>query len=199
MSYEYEDQCGSCINFKSMRSDDILFDGSYYTYGHCKELKYCYRPYSPKCSYYENKYGAHIITALTELLGLPEKDGTLDVFRSFRANVLEKDPAYKEMLEEYDIVGPQIAKCMVEDYKDGKDKEMIIGTYDHIMVPIANLIREDASIDRNTKEKNRLEGIRRYVEITKELMKYYNVELEVKENNPVKKLGTYGGVKNDKE
>ena len=190
MAYEYDNQCGSCIHFRDEYDDDLEFSGGKWDYGHCPELHELRRPYRDDiCGYYANKYGCHIVTALTELLGLSEKGGTLDVFRSFRANVLEKDPEYKEMLIKYDIVGPKIADEMKKDYSNGKDKEMIIGLYDHIMVPISGLIKENPIIDKNTKEKNKLEAIRRYIEITKELMKYYNVELEEKENNPVKKIG----------
>ena len=194
MAYEYEGQCGSCINLRDEYDDDLEFSGGKWDYGHCPKLRELRRPYRDDiCSHYINKYGCHIVTALTELLGLPEKDGILDVFRSFRANILEKDPEYKEMLKIYDVVGPKIAKEMKKDYSDGKDKEMIMETYDLIMVPIARLIKEDSSIDKNTKEKNKLEAIRRYTEITKELMKYYGIELEEKENTPVKKIGSIGG------
>lgn len=197
MAYDYEGQCGSCENLKSMESDYILFDGGYYTDGHCTELRTIRRPYFERCDYYyKNRYGCHIVTALTKLVGAPEKGGTLDVYRSFRANVLEKDSEYKEVLSQYDIVGPQIAKCLVEDYKDGKDKEMIIGLYDHIVCNIAKKMEDNPQLDKNTKEKNKLEAIKEYTEFTKSLMDYYGIKEisnNTKDNNCVKKLGTIGG------
>ena len=178
MGYKYEDQCGSCLNFKDMENDDILFSGGEYTYGHCIRLRDCYRPYSDKCSYYINKYGCHIVTAICELLDEPEKGSILEELRNFRANVLEKDPKYKKTLADYDIVGPQIADYIRED----EDKETAGHLFAFGVIPTVELVR-------NHKYD---EAVNTYKKMTKFLIDIYNIEgLEI-DRPKQKTLGTRG-------
>ena len=95
-------------------------------------------------------------------------------------------------MDEYDIVGPQIAKCIHDDYMETKNNEIANRIYDFFVLPTYYLIKS------NKKE----EAINKYSNIIKILMEHYGIErvTEVPEDydytkggHGVKKLGTYRG------
>jgi len=185
----YDNQCGSCVYFESNGDSK----------GYCSYIKSYYYPGDKICTHYsKGNSGCYITTIVCDLMGLKDNCGILETLRGFRNNVMQKDPKYKETLYEYDIVGPQIAKYLMEDYGKSEDKEEIIGLFNFFILPTVRYINE----------KNYPEAVDRYTKLTEALIDKYGIERVQEVPNDydytngghgVKKLGTYGGVKNDKE
>ncbi len=184
MSYKYCDyECGSCYWLRDMRNDSIMFDGPSNEKGHCIMQKNCYYPDDTTCSYYKSKdnyvpgSGCFITTIVCDMLGFDDKCNILETLRSFRNNVMQKDSNYKDILFEYDTVGPEIAKSIIDE----KDYELINGMLDFYILPTVNLIRD----------KKYNEAVSRYKNMTKALENYYGIPYE--EKTPVDYDYTCGG------
>ena len=99
---------------------------------------------------------------------------------------MQKDSKYRNILYEYDTVGPEIAK----NVKDEEDFELVNGLVDFYIIPTVNLVRE----------KKYDEAVSKYKTMTKSLEKYYGIEYTesapitydyTKGGHGVKKLGIY--------
>lgn len=165
---KYINQCGSCYWLRDMNNDNIMFCGSSNEKGHCIYLKNCYYPDDQICSHYQNKEsyvpggGCYITTIICDILGYDDKCNILETLRSFRKDVMQKSPEYKELLYEYDTAGQQISQAIKED----TDLELINGMLDFYIIPTVNLI----------KEKNYSEAVLKYKNMTRSLENYYGIE-----------------------
>ena len=209
MSYnisDYNNKCGSCEHLKSMECDDILFEGGSCEKGHCIMLKSNYYPDSKACSYYKDRQdseacsyytdrqdseacsyytGCYITTIVCNLLGYDDDCGILETLRGFRENIMHKDEKYKEMLHEYDIVGPQIAANLQKDFVNNQDKELVNSIFNFYIQPTAKLV-DDKKYDL---------AVERYKEMTKTLKEYYGISYDGKvPNNYDYQQGGHGKV-----
>ena len=121
--------------------------------------------------------GCYLTTLVCEMLGFDDKCDVLETLRSFRGNFLQKDSKYKELLFEYDTVGPKIAKAIRED----EDYELINGMYNFYILPVVDEVKEkkyDSAVDK-------------YVKMTRSLEDYYGIKFDgkVPENYDYKKGG----------
>ena len=204
MSHDYsENECGSCEYLRDEHSDTKYFDDDNLHKGHCVSRGTYEYPDSKRCTDYKKqgteremyiptRTGWYITTIVCDILELPDDCGLLETLRNFRSNILQKEPKYKKVLYEYDVVGPQIAKCLMEDYIEKEDKEMANGLLNCFIIPTVDRIKEG----RNT------EAVKIYTQLTEVLIDTYGIE-RVKEvpddydytkgGHGVKKLGTIGG------
>ena len=177
----YENRCGSCYWLRDMRSDSRLYDTGCYERGHCIELKTCPYPDETTCSNYKDREtysnynypaskqtstGCFITTIVCSLMEEKDKCSILETLRDFRKNVMQKDSKYKELLFEYDTVGPQIAKNLEDD----QEYELANGILNFYIIPAVYLIRE----------KKYEEAVKKYTTMTKALEDYYGISVDTK-------------------
>lgn len=124
-----------CCECTYLRPDDYK--------GSCNGLFYCEKRYdyvygnNPKCGNFCRAYsrsdyqikdigykgeqeqnyrsGCYLTTIISSILGYSDTGYTLNILRNFRNNVLQKDLDYKELLVQYDIIGPKLSKSIAED------------------------------------------------------------------------------------
>jgi len=193
---DYPNHCGSCEYLKDMKdpTDTEYFCGTANEKGHCVILQACFYPDDYVCSAYKvrGETGGYITTIVCNILGFSDDCGILNTLRDFRDNVMQKDIAYKEMLYEYDTIGPKIAANLKKDFKDSEDNDLVHELYNFYIQPTARLV-EDKKYE---------EAVERYKEMTNALKDYYHIEedLNIEDNydyenggHGVKKLGTIGG------
>ena len=106
--------------------------------------------------------GCYLTTVMCNILKIPDKNYYLNTMRNFRNNILQKNIKYKEMLVEYDIVGPKIAKYIKNDPIKYDISSSILFRY---IKPICLMINE------NKNEK----AIEKYKEMTNKLKIIYNI------------------------
>lgn len=96
---------------------------------------------------------------MCNILKMSDNNPFINKMRNFRSNVLQKDEKYKNLLVEYDIVGPIIANNLNNDPL----KYQIAATnFFKYIKPICTLIKEnnvDAVINLYTDMVNRLKSI----------------------------------------
>ena len=166
----YVGQCGSCVNFLDKNCRDP-YDNSNASYvkGYCTCYSSFYYPDDHCDSHYHSKSdsssGCYITTMICDILGYEDTCDSLETLRSFRNNVLQKDPKYAGLLYEYDTVGPKIAKELKKE-----DKDFVLDLYEGFIVPIVSDI----------KEKRNHEAVSRYVFMTKALEETYGISFEKK-------------------
>ena len=118
MAYTYDGCCGSCIY---MNTNDYTGhkDHCYCTYRkqyyNLTESKCRYYKYDPNKDYYDLNHRWHIVSVVFNKLQLKDSYECIALLHNFRTNFLEKDSRYDSFLEEYDKLGPIIAKCIDED------------------------------------------------------------------------------------
>ena len=195
MSCKYSEyECGSCYYLRDMANDGRMFNGSSNDKGHCIMQKDCYYPDDNICSYYQNKESyvpsgsCYITTILCDMLGFDDKCSVLETLRGFRNNVMQKDSKYKDILYEYDTIGPEIAK----NIRDEEDYGLINGLLDFYILPTVSLV----------KEKKYEDAVSKYILMTKSLENYYGIDYNeetptnydyTKGGHGVKKLGEFYG------
>lgn len=128
----YKGQCGNCVNSEYYKSSgrDIKIYCSYY-----KAYYYA----SDSCNHYR---GAYVTTAVCNVLGKHEYQGTLAKIRELRTNVMEKDPNCKKLLDRYDEVGPIIGKRLMDDYSKNKDNSLAKSLFDYYIEPTTKMYDE---------------------------------------------------------
>ena len=110
----YEGHCGSCGNFEGKDGKPYNKQNPNYIKGFCNWYRAFYYP-DDKCeSHYRPRGGnpgggCYITTMICDVLGKEDTCEALEVLRSFRNDVLQKDEKYAPILYEYDVVGPKIA------------------------------------------------------------------------------------------
>ena len=124
----------------------------------------------------------YITTIVTKLLGLGDNNELLNTLRLFRRNTLQTNPSYKNLLMEYDIVGPVIADCIEND------REL----YD--INVLEKYIRYCVSLVKQGKE---TEAVTIYTNMVNMLKEIFNISFEqVKCDNYDYTVGGHGYVKN---
>lgn len=141
------------------KKDERVDEGTYYQY--CRNYDYT------NCPIYKQTEvsGCFITTVACQILGKEDHDPILDDFRNFRDNVLQKNEKYYEILKEYDIIGPKLAKCIFYD----KDKTKIAsGIYNTVLTKIHHLVSQ----------KKYDEAVEKYYVMTLMLINYYSLKHE---------------------
>ena len=91
---------------------------------------------------YSNEHsssGCYLTTMLCSILGMADNNFYLNTIRNFRKNILQKDDKYKQLLVQYDIIGPKIAKALKNDPLKEKIAKDCFNAY---IVSIVKLINE---------------------------------------------------------
>lgn len=158
-----------------------LFSGDYWcTKKDCRVdediyYKYC-RNYDYKdCPIYKHQEssGCFITTVACQILRKKDNDPILTNLRNFRNNILQKNEKYYDILKNYDVIGPIIADCILND----KEKEqMTQSLYQKAIIPINDLI--------NKKEYDK--AVEAYYLMTLLLVNYYGLKRQynnIKDNN----------------
>ena len=182
---KYEGQCGSCEDFKDKRGNcERPYDPSYYEKGYCEWRRAFYYP-DDSCSYYKRRSGYYITTAICDLLGLDEDCEIRNVMKNLRDNIMEKDTKYQDILSEYDVVGPQIASNLENEYNEKDDKELVCSLFNFYIQPTVRLCNEGKTD----------EAISRYLEMTRSLEEVYGItypialeDTKVSEKSAVQKV-----------
>ena len=107
--------------------------------------------------------GCYITTIICDVLKVPDKNIFLDTLRFFRNNILQNDEKYKDILVEYDIVGPIIAKNI---NNDPLKYQIATNTFFKYIKPITNMI----------KSKNYDEAINNYKDMTNRLKNFADIK-----------------------
>lgn len=110
--------------------------------------------------------GCYITTIICDTLKAPEKNTFIETLRAFRNNVLQNDEKYKDILVEYDIVGPIIAQNISND---PLKYQIAANTFFKYIKPITKLI----------KSKNYDEAINSYKDMTNKLKNFYNINTTI--------------------
>ena len=133
--------------------------------GNCNGLFYCERRYdyvygnNPKCGSFCRAYsrsdykikdisikgeqeqnyssGCYLTTMVSSILGFSDKGYVLSQLRKFRNNVLQNNLDYKELLVQYDIIGPKIAEQL---YLDPNKNIVANGLYQNILLKVVKEI-----------------------------------------------------------
>ncbi len=167
----YVGQCGSCLNFKDKDDEKIQYDSTNADYikGFCTWYRCFYYPDDHCESHYRSKNssgsGCYITTMVCDVLGYNDHCSTLETLRDFRSSVLQRDEQYKDLLYEYDTVGPEISNNLKKE-----EVSFVLKLYDNFLVPIVSCIRNN---------KNE-EAISKYVTMTKSLEECYGIEYKEK-------------------
>lgn len=162
MYVEYEEQCGNCIEFDYKGSNRK---------GYCSWYKSYYYP-GDSCNHQKPRLkstdsNCYITTIISQLVGENDNCDTLNTLRNFRDNILTKNEKYKEILYEYDEVGPKLAISLQKDYY-GKNKDAINRIYKYYLVCIAKLIENNKHDD----------AIELYTFLVKTLEEYYKIDID---------------------
>ena len=168
MTYE-KNQCGSCYWLRDYYVDTRLFEGSPCEKGHCIELGSFYYPDDSICRSYKDRdnysyspdNNCYITTIVCDRLGKEDACFELQTLRRFRKDVLQVDSKYSELLYEYDSIGPEIAKKLVDE-----DSDVVSKIFTSFIKPIVGLINS----------RNNEEAINRYITLTEYLEDYYGIE-----------------------
>lgn len=75
--------------------------------------------------------GCYLTTMLCDILKMPDNNTYLETMRKFRNDILQKNDKYKNILVEYDIIGPKIANALNND----PQKETIAKKYFDAYIP----------------------------------------------------------------
>ena len=164
----YDNQCGTCYRFYD-KNDRRPYDTRDTEDGYCERYG---QPYDPKdsCFYYVDRRtyvhsACYITTMVCGRLGMDDKCDVLETLRSFRGEVLQKDEKYKDILYEYDTVGPEIAKNLMTE-----DIDVIESLYKTYLTKIVGLIKLHQYDN----------AINRYVSMTKSLEECYGISYDGK-------------------
>ena len=165
----YEGKCGSCENFEDSKKNE-LYDSSnaYNVRGFCTWYGSYYYPDESCSTHYRKRSNSsssdcYITTILCNRLGLEDDCEELETLRGFRKNILQKDEQYKNILFEYDTVGPVIANKIEQE-----DILIVRGLYLTYIEPVVDFIKKN----------NQQEAIDRYTEMTNLLKSFYGLNQE---------------------
>ena len=113
----------------------------------------------------ESSSTCYLTTAMCEILNEPDNCYVLETLRSFRDNVMKNDENCTPLLEEYDVIGPQICKKLYQD----EQKEVIARSMLYLRIyPAINAIKNEKYDD----------AIEIYKDMTELLKEKYNVKYE---------------------
>ena len=132
----YDGKCGSCANFVDDHGNPFDPRWSYPTKGYCEWYKTYYYP-DESCGPHYRPRG-YVTTMVCSRLGLGKENEVYKTIIGFQKNTMEKDPKYEATLREYDVIGPQISKCL-----ETESMGVINMIYSNFLVPVATLIKEN--------------------------------------------------------
>ena len=130
------------------------------------------RPASKAKSLYEfsrskqQKSDCYITTILCNILHMDDQNEYLNTLRVFRDSVLQNNLRYVNILASYDIIGPQIAKCLFLDKERDVLAQLLFTNY---IIPIVSYI----------KKKENKKAVDRYVIMTEELAQKYHISYRI--------------------
>ena len=166
--------CGSCIHLNVndyVRTKDnckCTLRGGY----HNLHERACPRPmyeYDENRDYYDLNHRWYIVTAIFTVLGLNDNYECINLLHNFRNNILSKDSKYDNVLAEYDIVGPVLAKNLIEDEDSIELCKKLSQVY---LIRVLDLIKEEKYDD----------ALNLYTEMINLLKVIYNVNLTEEES-----------------
>ena len=129
-----EYKCANCDEHEDTENSWQIYCGYYKSYFDKTET--CQHHSRIKRS--EDSENCYITTIVCSLMEEKDKCSVLETLRDFRKNVMQKDPKYKDILYEYDTVGPQIAKNLEEN----QEYDLANGLLGFYIIPTVYLIRE---------------------------------------------------------
>ena len=118
MAYTYDGCCGSCIYMNTneyVGHKDHCYCTERRQYYNLTERKCRYYKYDPNKDYYDLNHRWHIVTTILNKLGLKDTYECIALIHNFRIDFVEKDSKYSDLLVEYDLIAPVIARCIDED------------------------------------------------------------------------------------
>ena len=176
MDVEYETKCGNCNEHEETENDWQIY---------CKRYKQYFNK-DESCSYQqrinrsEESSNCYITTIVCNLVGFSDDCKILKELRAFR-NKMQQDPKYREILFEYDSIGPKIAENLMKY----KEFDLANGMLDAYIFPTVSSLREG-------KEE---EAVKKYLTMTRALEDYYGIKPEeIVPTNYDQKNGGHGKV-----
>ena len=162
--------CGSCTYLD-------LSDGNCYGKYYCNKKWERDLAFDPACGSYTKAYsrdrgtienaidfskgknnsGCYITTMLCDILKLSDSNYYLNTLRNFRDNYLAQDSKNKELLVEYDIVGPQICRYLLVDRQN---KLIAAKMFFNYIKPVVSLINDKMYIDAINRYKMMIEALK---------------------------------------
>lgn len=145
----FENQCGSCSHFEGFdpRRSSVLktyfcdwFGSYYYPDNTCVGEGDHYR------------YRGYITTMVCSRLGLDKDSDVYKTITGFQKNVMEQDDSYAKLLDDYNDVGPKIAKEL-----ETEDISVIEKIYNTFLEPTAKLLKENKADQAVFKYKHMVE------------------------------------------
>ncbi|MDE6142357.1 MAG: hypothetical protein K2G03_07105 [Bacilli bacterium] len=74
-------------------------------------------------------HGYYVVTAISEILGLPEDNEYMCAFTYLRDVILPSDEEYKGFIDDYEVDGPALATLLKDDENAQDYAEYLRGTY----------------------------------------------------------------------
>lgn len=177
---------GNCSECTYLKVDDPDLYGKYWCTKRLERVaayETCYRfcKDSSKSSYdskyYENyskdhsgSPGCYLTTIMCKILDMDDDNPYLTTMRNFRNNVLQKNNKYKELLVEYDTIGPKIANNLEND---PLKSQIAFDSLFNYIVPITDLIKKE-EYDK---------AIELYKSMTNKLKTFYNLNNTISVND----------------
>ena len=167
----YENECGSCEEFKQCRGSwTKSYDINDTEKGYCADRKEIYWPDEDSCGRYKKRVepssDCYITTIVCDILGFDDNCDVLNTLRKLRNEHMQQKEEYKKDLYTYDTIGPEIATILKDDYKETKDDSLALSLYRNYLLPA--VIR--------VKENNYQAAIEIYKNMTQLLQKTYKIE-----------------------
>lgn len=182
MRYSDYYHCKDCYWFEP--------SGSRYQKGYCQEIGcYCWDTEKSCDSHFKPLEGStdcYITTIVCDILKFDDNHSVLQTLRTFRNEVMQKKDEYREMLYEYDSIGPQIATHIKNDYELSGSNELAVNLYNFYLLPVASAVEN----------KDYSNAVQRYQEMTEDLRILYQIPKNLsvpKEYN--QSLGGHGKIK----
>lgn len=114
----------------------------------------------------ENNFnGCYITTLICSILGYTDHCYVLTEMRNFRNNIMQKEAIYFDILLEYDVIGPIIARSIYEDYEERENKDMWVRFYQLYLLKTADLISS----------KKYTEAVSKYEQMMNVLKNYFGI------------------------
>lgn len=177
--YDYENQCGGCLYY------DYVGDN---TKGYCSWHKMYTWP-GDTCNYQkprQSSQGCYITTIVCDILGLDDKCEVLETLRGFRKYHLQASEKNRELLLEYDYVGPEIAGLIKKQYEEDKDKTLWSSIYNTYLLRASNCINRG----------DYREATKTYIYMVERLKDYFGIpEHDIKVENYDYTTGGHGYIK----
>lgn len=154
--------------------DHSYFGEKWKTY-HCKECGGYHKvdESAGRCRYYKESFDSgksqsdcFITTVVVNTLGYDDNCIVLRTLRKFRNEILQPDETKRNILLEYDAIGPLISESLKND---GDNKVLCHSLMYSYLIPITKMVREQ----------NNLEAIASYTAMVNQLKAYYGINIDI--------------------